>query len=108
MRGAQENLRLSAGTMTKLQNELKAACNDADALKQKLEEVAQRHVPEFENRIAVLSQEIERLNAVLEKKNQELGALNKKLSEIDEMNKTIGSLQGKIKNLVNENTSVND
>jgi hypothetical protein len=43
--------------------------------------------------VAILSQEIERLNSVLEKKNVELGNLNKKLSEIDGMNKTIGSLQ---------------
>ena len=80
MRSAQENLRLSAGTMNKLQNELKIACNDNEELKKKLDEVAKRHVPEFENRIAVLSQEIERLNSVLEKKNVELGGLNKKLA----------------------------
>ncbi len=43
--------------------------------------------------MAILSQEIERLNSVLEKKNVDLGNLNKKLSEIDGMNKTIGNLQ---------------
>ena len=69
VRTAQENLRLSAGTMSKLQNELKIACNDNEELKRKLDEVAKKHVPEFEGRIAALSQEIERLNAVLEKKN---------------------------------------
>lgn len=42
--------------MSKLQNELKIACNDNEELKKKLDEVAKRHVPEFENRIAVLSQ----------------------------------------------------
>ena len=97
MRGAQENLRLSAGTMTKLQNELKAACNDADCpsskSSRKLPSVTS---PSLRTASLVLSQEIERLNAVLEKKNQELGALNKKLSEIDVMNQTIGGLQSKI------------
>lgn len=65
VREAQENLRLSAGTMSKLQNELKIACNDNEELKRKLDEVAKKHVPDYENRIAVLSQEIERLNGVL-------------------------------------------
>ena len=108
VREAQENLRLSAGTMSKLQNELKIACNDNEELKRKLDEVAKKHVPEFEGRIAALSQEIERLNAVLEKKNIEIGNLNKKLTEIDDMNKTIGSLQTKITKLVHENTSMGD
>lgn len=44
------------------------------------------------------------MNAVLEKRNNEVSGLNKKLSEIDSMNKTIGSLQEKITRLVNENT----
>jgi hypothetical protein len=48
-----------------------------------------------------LSQEIERLNSVLEKKNAELGKLNNKLSEIEGMNKTIGTLQERITKLVN-------
>ena len=37
VRAAQENLRLSAGTMSKLQNELKVACNDNEELKKKLD-----------------------------------------------------------------------
>ena len=61
---------------------------------------------EYENRVVILSQEIERLNGVIEKKNIELGNLNKKLSEIDSMNKTIGTLQEKITRLVTENTNL--
>ena len=61
---------------------------------------------EYENRVVVLSQEIERLNGVIEKKNVDLGNLNKKLAEIDSMNKTIGTLQEKITKLVTENTSL--
>ena len=54
----------------------------------------------------MLSQEIERLNSVLEKKNNELGNLQRRLHEIDGMNKTIGSLQDKISRLVNENVGM--
>lgn len=94
--------------MSKLQNELKVVCHDNEELKRKLDEIGGKRVPEYENRIAILSQEIERLNGILEKKNVELGNLNKKLHEIDAMNKTIGSLQEKITRLVSENTSIND
>jgi hypothetical protein len=38
---------------------------------------------------------------VLEKKNAEMGSLSRRLQEIDEMNRSIGSLQEKIKKLVN-------
>ena len=67
-----------------------------------------RKIAEYENRIAMLSQEIERLNSVIEKKNQELGNLQRRLTQIDNMNKTIGSLQERITKLVNENTSMED
>jgi hypothetical protein len=40
------------------------------------------------------------LNSVLEKKNTDIGNLQRKLSEIEGMNKTIGSLQEKITKLV--------
>jgi hypothetical protein len=43
---------------------------------------------------------------VLEKKNNEVNGLNRKLNEIDVMNKTIGSLQEKITKLVNENSDM--
>ena len=56
----------------------------------------------------MLSQEIERLNSVLEKKNNELNNLNRKLHAIDEMNRSIGGLQDKINRLVHENTSMED
>lgn len=56
----------------------------------------------------MFSQEIERLNSVLEKKNGEISNLTKRLQEIDEMNKSIGNLQEKIKRLVNENYSMEE
>jgi uncharacterized coiled-coil protein SlyX len=47
----------------------------------------------METKIALFSQEIERLNATLEKKNTEITGLRNKLAEIDSMNQTIGNLQ---------------
>lgn len=67
--------------------------------------VSQR-LAESDKKLSVLSQEIERLNGVIEKKNIELGNLNKKLLEIESMNKTIGSLQERITKLVNENNNM--
>ena len=60
MRGAQENLRLSSGTINKLTNELKITCNENEELKRKLQETSSvsRKIPEYENKIAMLSQEI--------------------------------------------------
>jgi hypothetical protein len=39
VRNAQENLRLSASQIGKLNNELKVACNDIETLQRKIEEL---------------------------------------------------------------------
>lgn len=65
VRNAQENLRLSTGQIGRLTAEFKAMQTQNAEMKKQLEEVGTKHVPELENRIAVLSQEIERLNGVL-------------------------------------------
>ncbi len=62
-----------------------------------------RKIAEYESKIALLSQEVERLTSVLEKKSGEVNNLTRKMNEIDSMNKTIGSLQEKITKLVKEN-----
>jgi hypothetical protein len=72
VKSAQENLRLSAGTMNKLQGEFKAVCMEADDLKRKLQEYEvafKRLNTDSDNKIKALSQECERLNAMVEKKN---------------------------------------
>jgi chromosome segregation ATPase len=56
VRSAQENLRLSAGTMNKLQAEFKTVCGENDQLKRILDEFGAKKVPEYENKIVVLSQ----------------------------------------------------
>ena len=72
VRTAQENLRLSAGTISKLNNELKITCNELEEAKARIEQLGNvnRKISEYEAKLALLSQEIERLNAVIEKKNQ--------------------------------------
>jgi chromosome segregation ATPase len=71
MRTAQENLRLSAGQISKLNNELKSACNEIEGLQKRLVDSSShnKRIPDLENKVAMLSQEIERLNSVIEKKN---------------------------------------
>jgi uncharacterized coiled-coil DUF342 family protein len=68
VRGAQENLRLSASQIGKLTNELKITCNENEELKRRLNELggdANKKIAEYENKIAMLSQELERLNNVI-------------------------------------------
>jgi uncharacterized protein YoxC len=58
MRGAQENLRLSANQIGKLTNEMKILCSENEELQRRLKELGDvnRKVAEFENRVALLSQ----------------------------------------------------
>ena len=60
-------MRLSANQVGKLTNELKITCNENEELKRRLEGMGEmgRKITEYENRIAMLSQEIERLNSVI-------------------------------------------
>lgn len=67
IRTAQENLRLSANTVAKLTNELKLLCNENEDLQKRVKELgdSNRKAADYEAKIALLSQEIERLNGVL-------------------------------------------
>lgn len=68
VRNAQENLRLSASQIGKLNNELKVACNDIETLQRRIEELgsgSKKSTAEYENKIGLLSQELERLNSVI-------------------------------------------
>jgi len=78
VRNAQENLRLSASQIGKLNNELKITCNEYEELKRKFQEFggdATKKIADYENKIALLTQELERLNGVIERKNNEIRAL---------------------------------
>jgi chromosome segregation ATPase len=87
MRTAQENLRLSAGQMGKLQNEFKLVCSENEEIKRRLLEAdnsSKRFKAEGENRVAILTQECERLNALVEKRNGEIRALGGEVQEHQE------------------------
>lgn len=65
-------MRLSASQLGKLQNEFKAVCIEYDELKKKnteYEATIKRFTAESENKVKILTQECERLNSVVEKKN---------------------------------------
>ena len=84
---AQENLRLSANTVSKLNNELKIVCNENEELKRRFQELgsdASKKIGEYENRIALMGQELERLNGVIERKNNEIRALGGEIQEAQE------------------------
>jgi hypothetical protein len=84
VRTAQENLRLSAGQMGKLQNEFKLVCGENEELKRRLLEsdnVGKRLKSEGDGKVTVLTQECERLNALVEKRNGEIRALGGEVQE---------------------------
>lgn len=53
------------------------ACNEIEELNNRLQDSSSygKRVPELENKIALLSQEIERLNSIVEKKNNDIRTL---------------------------------
>ena len=87
MRTAQENLRLSAGTLNKLQGEFKGVCGELDQTKKKLSETEnawKQLKAESDNRGQIMSQEIERLNALVEKRNNEIRSLGGEVQDAQE------------------------
>ena len=87
VRSAQENLRLSAGTLNKLQGEFKSVCGEFDETKKKLTETEnawKKLKGDSDNRIAMLAQECERLNALVEKRNNEIRSLGGEVQEAQE------------------------
>ena len=66
--------------------------HESEELRIELTDVEKKAV-EYERRIMMLSEEIERLNSVLERKNIEIGSLNKKLIEIDQIGPSVGNFQ---------------
>jgi chromosome segregation ATPase len=63
---------------------------------------SQNRVPEYENKVAMLSQEIERLNLVVEKKNGEMRNLNQAYLESEENLRLANSQINKFKADLNE------
>jgi uncharacterized coiled-coil DUF342 family protein len=85
MRGVQENLRLSSGTISKLTNELKLTCNENEELKKKIEEIYRYKTKcqEYEEKIILLSAEIQRLRNVSNSSQTENEGTKKKLLDYE-------------------------
>ena len=78
VRNAQENLRLSAGQMSKLQGEFKTVCGENDDLKKKLTDYQvtfRKYNGDNEKKITSLVEQCVNLKASIEKKNNEIRAL---------------------------------
>jgi hypothetical protein len=58
MRSAQENLRLSAGTVAKLNNELKIVCAENEELRKRIKELgdSNKKANEYEGKLVMFSQ----------------------------------------------------
>lgn len=58
VRNAQENLRLSSGTISKLTNEIKSLTNENEELKRRLQDAGtvNKRIPEYEAKVAMFSQ----------------------------------------------------
>lgn len=73
--------------MGKLQNEFKLVCAENEELKRRYlenENQLKKNRGETEGKIAILSQECERLNALVEKRNSEIKALGGEVQEHQE------------------------
>jgi chromosome segregation ATPase len=105
VRNAQENLRLSASQIGKLTNEFKVVCNENEELKKRLQEIGgdvSRKIAEYENKIAMLGQELERLNGVIERKNTEIRALGGEIQEAQENIRLSNAQQSKLSMELNQ------
>lgn len=105
IRGAQQNLRLSAGTINKLNNELKITCNENEDLKKKIQQLSGAHKKlsgDAEGKINILSQECERLNALVEKRNLEIRNLGGEVHQAQENLRLSAQQTGKMANELND------
>ena len=92
MRTAQENLRLSAGTLNKLQGEFKTVCGELDEAKKRVTETEgawKRLKSESDGKLQMMADEVQRLNGLIEKKNNEIRALG---GEVQDAQKRISLL----------------
>ncbi len=98
-------MRLSASQIGKLTNEFKVVCNENEELKKRLQEIGgdvSRKIAEYENKIAMLGQELERLNGVIERKNTEIRALGGEIQEAQENIRLSNAQQSKLSMELNQ------
>ena len=85
VRDAQDNLRLSANQMAKLTNELKITCNENEELRRRLNEAMAeiKHCHELEEKVILLSAEVQRLRSVSNTSESENEGSKQKLMEYE-------------------------
>ena len=88
MRGAQENLRLSAGTLNKLQGEFKGVCGELDETKKRLGSTEEAW-KKLKSRGVMVRHRLwlmrsRGLNVLIEKKNNEIRALGGEVQDAQE------------------------
>jgi prophage DNA circulation protein len=85
VRNAQDNLRLSANQMAKLTNELKITCNENEELHRRLNEAMAeiKHCHELEEKVILLSAEVQRLRSVSNTSESENEGSKQKLMEYE-------------------------
>jgi chromosome segregation ATPase len=136
MRTAQENLRLSTGQIGRLTAEYKSMVSQIEDFKKKIQDLEnqnKRLTAESENKVAILSQECERLNTLAEKRANEVRALGGEIQEhqeglrlsaaqlskmggeVNELRNRLGSTtqesetyKQRIQKMLSENTSLNE
>jgi chromosome segregation ATPase len=84
VRNSQENLRLSTGQIGRLTAEYKSMVTQNEELKKKVQDYdnqLKRFKGESDNKVQILTQECERLNALVEKRNAEIRALGGEVQE---------------------------
>ncbi len=104
----QENLRLSASQLSKINNQLKIVCNENDELKKRLNDAADtaRKSIEYESKVSMLTQEVERLTVTLEKKTVEIRNLSQNTLQTDAVKRQLKSATDQYKKLTGENENL--
>ena len=84
VRNSQENLRLSTGQIGRLTAEYKSMVTQNEEFKKKVQDYdnqLKRFKGESDNKVQILTQECERLNGLVEKRNAEIRALGGEVQE---------------------------
>lgn len=95
---------MSASQIGKLNNQLKITCNELEEARKRLQQSSDinKKIPEYESKIALFAQELQRLNGVIEKKNSQIRALGGQISEAQENLRLSTQQQNRLSNELND------
>ena len=79
-------------------------CNELEEARKRVQDASEvnRRIPEYEGKIALLSQELERLNGVVEKKNSEIRAMGGQVEEMQENLRISTQQHGRVNHELND------